>query len=373
MKLKYWGIIFSFILAFQLIGQGNVFAENKSSEYTAATEKTVKKVTVNTKKLTLKQNSQEQIVLTATYQDGTTEDVTSKAKWTTSKKSIAEVNNGLVTAKSKGKTTVKAQYGKKSASISVTVDGLQVQSISSNKASVNLKTGGKEQVELTATYDDGSSEKVTDKAEWKSDDTKIAEVVGGLITAVTPGTTAIKATFGGKETTITVTVEGASSQNVFTFTDNEETNLESFVDVTGGELKLESGNFEFKVNVRDIPEKLTFNHEKVQDNMNEYNWEVKVEDAKHTFQMSTTHFKFPGAKQTEGTIADNTQTDVWKRDGNSTKRLYGVNLVVNMAENYLVISGKLPDDFDFSTLKSIKVKTFHTDGEKRWSDEVTVK
>jgi hypothetical protein len=87
----------------------------------AAEEKKVKTLTVNKKSLSITKGKSAQLELTATYDDNSKEKVTELAAWSSSNSSVATVEKGLVKAKKKGKTTIKATYGKKTISITVTV------------------------------------------------------------------------------------------------------------------------------------------------------------------------------------------------------------------------------------------------------------
>jgi hypothetical protein len=86
-------------------------------------------VTVKLTKLTASDTSfkaaavgnQLSVQLTALYENGKTENVTTKAVWTTSKASVATVVDGKITVKGKGTVSIKGAFGGKTVTIRVTV------------------------------------------------------------------------------------------------------------------------------------------------------------------------------------------------------------------------------------------------------------
>lgn len=97
-------------------------ASDPSAKAPAAEAKTVKQLTVSSVKVTLKAGQKQQVKVTALYTDGTKEDVTAKAAWTSKKTAVAAVSKGLITAgKTKGTTIVTASFGGKSGSVNITV------------------------------------------------------------------------------------------------------------------------------------------------------------------------------------------------------------------------------------------------------------
>ncbi|MFC3773559.1 Ig domain-containing protein [Paenibacillus sp. GCM10012303] len=147
-----------------------------------------------------------QVGLTATYGNGTTEDVTNKAVWSVSSAKVADVYNGLITAFDSGRVTVTAKYGAKVITIPVEID--TAQKLTLNKKSAELRSGQNEQLSLTATFSDGSTRDVTGEAEWTTRSYKIADVNHtGLVSAVSYGKTTITAKYGSKTVSIPIEVD----------------------------------------------------------------------------------------------------------------------------------------------------------------------
>lgn len=187
--------------------------------------KKVKALTSKKQSLDLRIGSSEQIEVTAVYQDGTSEDVTTKADWNSDNSSVIVVN-GSIKGISAGTATVTANYGSKTVVIPVNVD--VVKRIDAEKSQVSLLLKGKEEVKLTATYPDGTTADVTKKAEWSSDKENIADVVNGTITGYGVGQATITAKYGTKTTTIQVDVDRTlkfdlNKQNIFMKKNDSET------------------------------------------------------------------------------------------------------------------------------------------------------
>ena len=78
-----------------------------------------------------------------------------------------------------------------------------VESVTLDKNSVTLEVGGEETLTATVTPDNATDKAVT----WSSDNTAVATVANGKVTAVSAGTATVTATAGGKSATCAVTVE----------------------------------------------------------------------------------------------------------------------------------------------------------------------
>ncbi|WP_282939438.1 Ig-like domain-containing protein [Paenibacillus sp. RC67] len=145
------------------------------------------------------------ITLSATDSNGNPTDVTSQAEWTSSNPQIATVENGIVTPVSRGKVTITAKYGGKSVTIAVEIG--VVQALEVDRRYVSTKTGSSVQIVLTATLSDDSKKDVSDIAQWKSNNYKIADVNNGLVTGVSAGSATISASFGGKSVAVPVEID----------------------------------------------------------------------------------------------------------------------------------------------------------------------
>ncbi|UPK43206.1 hypothetical protein [Paenibacillus pabuli] len=85
-----------------------------------------------------------------------------------------------------------------------------IEKLTLTQKTLSLRKNDSSTVTLTATYKDGLVKDVTTDAEWSSSESHVASVYKGQITGNSPGTTAIKASFGGESVTVSVDVDVAS-------------------------------------------------------------------------------------------------------------------------------------------------------------------
>jgi uncharacterized protein YjdB len=141
----------------------------------------------------------QQFTATATYSDGTTGDITSRAKWTSSNTEVATVNDkGLVTAVALGSTNITASLsGVTSPAITLPVVTLTVVEIE-QKSPYKMLVQGTQQFTAMATFSDGSKEDCTLTSQWASSALTIATITAsGSVTANAPGNANITATLYG--------------------------------------------------------------------------------------------------------------------------------------------------------------------------------
>ncbi|GAA3402790.1 Ig domain-containing protein [Paenibacillus hodogayensis] len=188
-------------------GKATITAKFGEKSVTAAAQvELADKLTASHRSVVMRKGQSEQVTLTATYSDGTTEDVTSKTNWSVQSTKVADVSNGQVTAYDRGKTSLVAKYGSKSLTIPVEVD--YPVKLTANKKELQLKSGQTERLVLTATFSDGTTQDVSNEAEWTSRSFKVADVSdSGLVSAAGYGKTSITAKFGGKSVSVAVEVD----------------------------------------------------------------------------------------------------------------------------------------------------------------------
>lgn len=164
-----------------------------------------RKLEVNEQSVFMRVNTSQKMVLTATYPDGRTEDITNLAKWTSDNEDVAYVSKGSISAYSTGAAVITAEYGTKSVKVQVDVETPRRLELSEEDFS--LRTNEKKQLVLKATYANGHTEDVTAKANWSSSNEDVAYVAGGHVTAFTSGEAKVSASLGGKSASVTVDVD----------------------------------------------------------------------------------------------------------------------------------------------------------------------
>lgn len=164
------------------------------------------------------------LAATATFSDGSSQDVTNDAVWTSSVPEVATVGDsigskGRLNALELGTTTVTAAFQSLSSQAAVTVTGAAVSSVEVSPASQSIARGTAQPFVATALFTDGTTQDVTTAAEWTSSDTGVAEVgntagTKGIAQAVDVGTAEIRAAYLGKNGAGTLTVTPAALTGV---------------------------------------------------------------------------------------------------------------------------------------------------------------
>ena len=180
-------------------------------------------------------NIGEKITLEATItpDNATNQNVT----WSSEDSDIASVDdNGQVTAQGEGETTitVTTEDGEKTATCQVTVlsneepepepepEVIPVEGIALNLQNVTLEIGETTTLEATITPDNATNKNVT----WSSENSDIATVNNGIVTAIAPGETTITVTTqdGEKTAECTITVTEPEPEEIHV--ENVELNLQ---------------------------------------------------------------------------------------------------------------------------------------------------
>lgn len=196
-----------------------------SSSKMIVTEAKIESITLS--EITLNMNVGEApkpLILTAKYSDNSEKVVTTDAQWESDAVTIATVGNtiaaekGFVTAVAAGTANITASYLGKTASSVVTVaeatkvvKSLAVTHNTNDTDAtveiISISIGTPETFVAKATYEDNTSEIVTDKCTWTSSEPTKATVDNGVVTPVLAGSTTITVTFGGTTKTINITVK----------------------------------------------------------------------------------------------------------------------------------------------------------------------
>jgi uncharacterized protein YjdB len=159
-----------------------------------------------------------QFTATAIFSDGTTQNVTGQATWTSSAPGVLGVTTagarGRGTGVTAGTATVTATFMGLSGSTTATVTNAVPVSITVSPAGVTLAVGAARPFTAQAIFSDGTSQDVTARATWTSDAPGVAGVsdaaaTRGLVTGVSGGTANITASFNGLSGSVSVTVNPA--------------------------------------------------------------------------------------------------------------------------------------------------------------------
>jgi uncharacterized protein YjdB len=173
---------------------------------------TLRSIAITPSPVTLAFGGSAQLTATGTFSDGSTQNLTANAAWSSSASSTVAVAQGLVSGVSAGTATVTASVGAVSATVSVTVTTAPLQAVTVTiPAPATLDVGGTTQARATGTFADGTSSDITEQCAWSAASTTVASVSNtagtrGLVSALGAGTTAITATLQGVQGSATITV-----------------------------------------------------------------------------------------------------------------------------------------------------------------------
>jgi hypothetical protein len=182
------------------------------------TAATLSSIQVTPSDPSIAKGTQLQLTATALYSDGSIQDVTTQAAWSSSLPGVATVSTasgsqGLATGVAAGSTTIQATFGGMAGSTTLTVTAATLVSISISPTNPSIANGTTQQFTVTGLYSDSTTQDLTASAFWASTFTTVATISSGpssfgLATGTGPGTTTISATVGGLSDSTTLTVTG---------------------------------------------------------------------------------------------------------------------------------------------------------------------
>ncbi|MGY3902533.1 beta strand repeat-containing protein [Aeromonas lusitana] len=166
---------------------------------------------------TIALGTKSQLQAIATFSDGSTQDVSTQAQWSSSNPVIASVDSqGKVTGNGIGQASITATLGSVSRSVSITITNAIATSLQVIPPTASLPVGTKLQFQAVATFSDNSSQDVTSQVSWNSSDVSVATIgLDGEATAVNTGGANISALFHGvSSNTVLLVVTNATVSSV---------------------------------------------------------------------------------------------------------------------------------------------------------------
>ncbi|MDH4120647.1 MAG: Ig-like domain-containing protein [Deltaproteobacteria bacterium] len=148
------------------------------------------------------------------YSDGSSPDITGSVTWSSSNTAVATVNSaGVVTATGTGTAVITATLGGVSNTSSITGSAAVLQLITLTPDPLSKPQGLTQQMTASGSYSNGSTVDITGSVTWSSGNTSIATVdSAGLATMVSPGSTTLIATLGGRSGSAALTVTAPALQ-----------------------------------------------------------------------------------------------------------------------------------------------------------------
>lgn len=159
-----------------------------------------------------------QFVATGTFSDGSTEIINPLLMWNSSDNTVATLNtSGFATGQKAGVVTVTAtaQSAPVSATSQLLVEGGTLLGLQVTPASANVPLGFRAFFRALGSFSDGTTQDLTDFANWTSSNPSFATVsdqegTAGQATGVAVGTVTITARFAGQTGTASLTVTDAT-------------------------------------------------------------------------------------------------------------------------------------------------------------------
>ena len=199
-----------------LTGSGNLTVTNA----------TITTITVTSSATQVASNTSTQYTAIAVFSDGTTQDITTYATWSTGSATVATVVSndpvtaGQVTGVTAGNTTVVASFTP-SGSTPVTSNNSNLQVTTATLVSIqitgnlNPARGTLSQLTATGIFSDGSNQDITTQVTWASSNVGVATQSNtsgtkGMLTAISQGTTSVTASLNGVTGTANVTVPASA-------------------------------------------------------------------------------------------------------------------------------------------------------------------
>jgi hypothetical protein len=168
-------------------------------------------VSVAPTSLSLAKGTQGQLRLVGTFDDGTTQDLTSSASWTSANPSLVSVNAlGLTTALGTGAVQITGAFAGMSASSAVSVSNANLVSLTVASPAQSIANGTTEQLTVTGLFSDGSTQNLTDSATYSSSNANITIAANGSVFAGAPGQTTLTASLLGLSGSTALVVTSAS-------------------------------------------------------------------------------------------------------------------------------------------------------------------
>jgi uncharacterized protein YjdB len=156
-------------------------------------------ITVSPKQSSLPIGESARLTATGSFSDGSTQDLSQSATWSSSVLSVANVNaQGVVVGTGAGVAQLSAAYQGMTGSASITVGAPALLSITVSPNQTSLPLGEFEQLAATGSYSDGSTQNLTQSAIWSSSIAGTANVnAQGVVTGISKGVAQISASYQG--------------------------------------------------------------------------------------------------------------------------------------------------------------------------------
>jgi trimeric autotransporter adhesin len=163
---------------------------------------------------TIAVSSTQLFTATGSFSDGSTENMSTLATWSSSNTAVATMSGSSATGQGGGTALISAVFGV-TGSTTLTVSAASLGSVSIAPKSATMSVGGTLQFTLTGHYSDGTTANLTSSATWSSSNSSDAAISDtGLATGLQGGSVTITASFESFTATADLNVTGAALSSI---------------------------------------------------------------------------------------------------------------------------------------------------------------
>jgi uncharacterized protein YjdB len=193
-----------------------------STKSTSVPQRTLTSIQITAAQASVAAGLTDQLTATGQYSDGTSQDLTATAVWTSSATNVATVSAGVVTTLTQGTAKITGTVSGVTGSATVTVGAPIVKTLVVSSTSQSIAPGTTAQFTATATMSDNSTQNVTGSVTWSSSNSLVASInvngASGLAMGLTAGSSMITATvtdaLGTVSSSATLTVSNATLTSI---------------------------------------------------------------------------------------------------------------------------------------------------------------
>ena len=186
------------------LGNTNITAQYQGATSNGAavtvTAATVASIVITPDTASIAKGTTQAFVATATFSDGSVQNVSSLVSWSSSDANVTTLDNtGLAMGNNIGSANVTAQYlGATSNAVNLTVTAATVTTVDITPDTASIAKGLSQAFVATATFSDGTTQIVTNETTWQSSNENVATInAAGIATGDNLGNTNITGTYQG--------------------------------------------------------------------------------------------------------------------------------------------------------------------------------
>src|ERR1039458_2044548 len=168
---------------------------------------TLVSIAVTPNQVSLPVGETEQFTATGSFSDGTKQNLTQSATWSSTESIVSVSPAGAAIAQVAGTATISATFGTVTGTASLTVTPPVVVALNVVPATVSLPLGGGSQLQAIATMSDGTQQTLSSSVTWQTTQSAMATVnAQGYVTAVGKGAAQVSAAYQGLTGSASITV-----------------------------------------------------------------------------------------------------------------------------------------------------------------------